>query len=187
MELLNLEDYISLNKLSWQVLPFESSEGRNDAFFSRRCDLLTTDRLVLAALRASAVENPDNYLLHDEVISKEPLVAYVNAKDMVWGNLVRWTIFATLFAEEKNITRDNFQQFLTSRDPAIRRFLGLEPMPGSQDSGLSTHWARNIVAGAGNYGEIFNRYLGSGTRMNMKRGLNKLWKDGGLLFSPPFR
>jgi general L-amino acid transport system substrate-binding protein len=183
----NLEDYIALHDLSWSVLSFESSEGRNDAFFSRQCDLLTTDRLVLASLRSTAVEDPDNYVLHDEVISKEPLVAYVGVKDMTWGNVVRWAFLATILAEEKGITRDNHQQFLESRDPSVRRLLGVDPAPGSAEAGLPPEWTRNIIAGSGNYGEIFDRYLGKGSQINITRGANKLWKDGGLMFSPPLR
>lgn len=183
----NLEDYIKLNNLSWEIIPFESSEGRNDAFFSRRCDLLTTDRLVLATMRATTVEDPDNYILHEEIISKEPLVAYVNINDMVWGNIVRWSIYATIFAEEKGITRENYLQHMSSQDPSIRRLLGLDAMDGAEHLDLPQDWARNIIAGSGNYGEIFDRYLGSGSDMQIDRGLNKLWNDGGLLFSPPFR
>lgn len=183
----NLQDYIALHDLPWEVLSFESSEGRNDAFFARQCDLLTTDKLVLASLRATVVENPDNYVLHEEVISKEPLVAYVSVKDMVWGNVVRWAVLATILAEEKGITSDNYQEFASSDDPAIRRLLGLEPAPGSEEAGLPTDWTKNIIAGSGNYGEIFDRYLGSQSQINIARGANKLWKDGGLLFSPPFR
>ena len=183
----NLQDYIGLHGLSWTVLSFESSQGRNDAFFSRQCDLLTTDRLVLASLRSTAVENPDNYVLHDEIISKEPLVAYVSVRDMIWGNVVRWVVLATILAEEKGITRDNYRQFLSSRDPSTRRLLGVDPTPGTEEIGLSPDWAKNIIAGSGNYGEIFERYLGKGSQMNIKRGANRLWKDGGLLFSPPFR
>lgn len=183
----NLADYIDLHDLSWQVLPFESSQGRNDAFFSRRCDLLTTDRFVLATLRATAVDDPDNYVLHDEIISKEPLVAYVSAGDMVWGNIVRWAIYVTILAEEKGITSTNYQEHLTSRDPAVRRLLGVEETPGSAAVGLAPDWARNVVAGAGNYGEIFDKYIGKDSRMNIKRGVNRLWQDGGLLYSPPFR
>lgn len=183
----NLEDYIKLHGLSWRILPFESSEGRNDAFFSRRCELLTTDRLVLASVRATAAEDPENYVLHEEVISKEPLVAYVSAKDMIWGNVVRWAIFATILAEEKGITRDNYRSHLSSRDPAVRRLLGVDPIPGSKEAGLPAEWARNIIAGSGNYGEIFDRYLGRGSQINIDRGANRLWKDGGLLYSPPFR
>jgi general L-amino acid transport system substrate-binding protein len=183
----NLEDYISLNNLSWKILPFESSEGRNDAFFSRRCDLLTTDRLVLASMRSTAVEDPENYVLHEEVISKEPLVAYVNNSDMVWGNIVRWSIYATIFAEEKGVTRENYVEFMSSRDPAIRRLLGLDPMEGAEQVKLPQDWAKNIIAGSGNYGEIFDRYLGDKSDMQISRGLNRLWLNGGLLFSPPFR
>lgn len=183
----NLEDYIKLHGLAWRTLPFESSQGRNDAFFSRRCNLLTTDRLALATLRSTATENPDNYVLHDEVISKEPLVAYVSAKDMIWGNVVRWAIFATVLAEEKGITSTNYREHLASHDPAIRRLLGAEDTPGSKAAGLAPDWARKVIAGSGNYGEIFDRYLGAGSQMKIKRGANKLWKDGGLIYSPPFR
>ncbi len=183
----NLQDYIGLHALSWTVLSFESSQGRNDAFFAHQCDLLTTDRLVLASLRSTAADNPDNYVLHDEIISKEPLVAYVSVRDMIWGNVVRWVVLATILAEEKGITRANHRQFLSSEDPSIRRLLGVDPTPGGQEIGLSSDWARNIIAGSGNYGEIFDLYLGKGSQMNINRGANKLWRDGGLLFSPPYR
>lgn len=183
----NLEDYIALHDLDWQVEAFESSQGRNDAFFSRRCDLLTTDRLALAALRATAVDDPSNYRLHDEVISKEPLVAYVRAADMVWGNMVRWAILATIQAEELGITSENVEASLTSPDPAVRRLLGADAMEGTSAAGLTPDWARRVIAGAGNYGEIFARYLGPGSLMNIDRGLNRLWTEGGLMYSPPFR
>jgi general L-amino acid transport system substrate-binding protein len=158
----NLEDYIKLHNLSWRIE-------------------------ALATLRSTAVEDPDNYVLHDEVISKEPLVAYVSAKDMIWGNVVRWAIFATILAEEKGISSANYREHLASRDPAIRRLLGVEEIPGSNAAGMAPDWARQVIADAGNYGEIFERYLGKGSQMNIKRGANKLWKDGGLIYSPPFR
>lgn len=183
----NLKDYIKLNNLSWRLRPFESSEGRNDAFFARQCDLLTTDRLVLASMRSTAVEDPDNYILHDEIISKEPLVAYVSAKDIMWGSIVRWAVFVTILAEEKGITRENYKKFLSSQDPAIRRLLGVDPIPGTKGVGLQQDWARKVISGAGNYGEIFDRYLGSKSKLKIKRGINRLWKDGGLMYSPPFR
>jgi general L-amino acid transport system substrate-binding protein len=183
----NLRDYISINDLDWEVLAFESSEGRNDAFFSRQCDLLTTDALVLASLKATAVDDPANYVLHQEIISKEPLVAYVNVDDMVWGNLVRWTVNATILAEEKGITRANYRSFLTSDDPSVLRLLGVEATEGTESIGLDPLWARNIIASSGNYGEIFDRYLGRDSAIGVTRGANKLWSDGGLMFSPPFR
>lgn len=183
----NLEDYIRLHKLSWKIQPFESSQGRNDAFFSRQCDLLTTDRLALAGVRATAAENPDNYVLHDEVISKEPLVAYVSTKDPMWANVVRWAFFVTILAEEKGVTRANYKELLQSPDPAIRRLLGVDATPGAKEIGLPTEWSRNIIANSGNYGEIFDRFLGKNSSMRIDRGLNKLWRDGGLLYSPPLR
>jgi general L-amino acid transport system substrate-binding protein len=183
----NLQDYIALNQLSWDVQPFESSQGRNDAFFSRRCDLMTTDRLALATLRSTSAENPDNYVLHEEVISKEPLVAYVRSSDMQWGNVVRWAIFATILAEEMGVTSQNYEEFEDSRDPEIRRLLGTDEVAGNEAAGLKSDWAKNIIAGAGNYGEIFDRYLGEGSPMKIRRGMNRLWKDGGLMYSPPLR
>lgn len=183
----NLEDYIKVNNLEWKILAFESGEGRNDAFFSRRCDLLTSDRLVLATARSAADDIKESYVLHDEVISSEPLVAYVNDEDMQWGNFVRWTVFATLFAEEKGITSENYKSHLGSSDPSVKRLLGVDEMAGSTEIGLPPQWARNIIAGSGNYGEIFDRYLGQHSEMNIDRGVNRSWKDGGLLFSPPFR
>lgn len=183
----NLQDFVQQHELDWQILPFESSQGRNDAFFSHRCDLLTTDRFALATMRNSALDDPDNYVLHDEIISKEPLVAYVSTRDMRWANIVRWSIFATLLAEEKGITRANVKAHLDSRDPEVRRLLGVDKMDSTTKAGLATDWARNVIAGVGNYGEIFDRYLGPGSPMNIDRGLNRLWTDGGLMISPPFR
>jgi len=183
----NLEDYIHFHGLNWEVLPFESSEGRNDAFFARKCDLLTTDRLVLASTRATATEDADNYVLHDEIISKEPLVAYVSILDMKWANVVRWAIFATIAAEEEGIGSTNYEEHLSSSDPAVRRLLGIDPLDGNEPAGLDQLWARNIIAGAGNYGEIFDRFLGDDSEIKISRGLNRLWRDGGLQYSPPLR
>ena len=183
----NLQDFIARNGLDWQVLPFESSQGRNDAFFSRRCELLTTDRFALATMRSSALDDPENYVLHDEIISKEPLVAYVSTRDMAWANIVRWAIFATVVAEEKGITSGNVDAHLSSPDPEIRRLLGVEQVEGTTAAGLQADWARKVIAGAGNYGEIFDRYLGAGSAMKIERGWNRLWLDGGLIYAPPFR
>lgn len=183
----NLEDFVALHGLDWEVLTFESSQGRNDAFFARRCELLTADRLVLASLRAAAVDDPAQYALHEEIISKEPLVAYVSSSDMAWGNVVRWAIMATVLAEEKGVTQGNYLQHLESPDPEIRRLLGVDAVAGSAAVGLDPDWSRQVVAGAGNYGEIFDRYLGPGSPLGIERGLNRLWRDGGLLYSPPLR
>lgn len=182
----NLRDYIAVNNLDWAVEAFESSQGRNDAFFARRCDLLTTDRLALASLRATATDDPRHFVIHDEVISKEPLVAYVNAADMRWGNIVRWSILVTILAEEIGLSRATYADHLDSTDPMIRRLLGIDPTPGTVAAGLPPTWARNIIAGAGNYGEIFDRYLGAGSQIGLDRGVNNLWTEGGLMFSPAF-
>lgn len=183
----NLQDFIEQNGLNWEVLPFESSQGRNDAFFARRCDLLTTDRFALAAMRSSAFGNPEDYVLHDEIISKEPLVAYVSSKDKDWVNIVRWSIFATILAEEKGVTRSNIGKHIGNPDPEVRRLLGVDEISAVTAAGLDPLWARHILESSGNYGEIFDRYLGSESDFNLDRGLNRLWRDGGLMISPPFR
>ncbi len=176
-----------MHGLDWSVLAFESSQGRNDAFLARRCDLLTTDRFALATMRISALDDPQNYVLHEETISKEPLVAYVSTKDMVWSKIVRWAIFATILAEEKGITQSNLASHMDSTDPETRRLLGLEEIEGTAVAGLAPDWARNVIAGAGNYGEIYDRYIGRDSPMKIDRGLNRLWRDGGLMISPPYR
>jgi len=183
----NLEDYIESHGLDWEILPFESSQGRNDAFLSHNCDLLTTDRFALATMRISAFDDPGNYTLHDEIISKEPLVAYVSTRDMIWANVVRWAILATIVAEEKGIGRGNYKTHLESSDPEVRRLLGVDEVEGTGAAELPPDWARHVIAGAGNYGEIFQRYLGMDSQMKIDRGLNRLWRDGGLMYSPPFR
>jgi general L-amino acid transport system substrate-binding protein len=183
----NLKDFIALHDLDWEILPFESSQGRNDAFFSRRCDLLTTDRLALSAMRSSTVDDPKNYTIHEEIISKEPLVAYVRSADMVWGNVVRWAVLATIIAEERGVTSRNYQDHLESSDATIRRLLGIDEVEGTDAVGLARDWGLQIIAGAGNYGEIFERFLGDDSPMHIDRGLNRLWTDGGLVYSPPLR
>lgn len=183
----NVEDFVESHGLDWEIVAFESSQGRNDAFFSRRCDLLTTDRFALATMRSSAFDDPGNYTLHDEIISKEPLVAYVSTRDMTWANIVRWAIFATVVAEEKGITQGNVEAHLDSPDPEIRRLLGAETVEGTAAAGLAPDWARKVISGAGNYGEIFDRNLGKESPLKIDRGLNRLWSDGGLIYAPPFR
>jgi general L-amino acid transport system substrate-binding protein len=106
---------------------------------------------------------------------------------MTWGNIVRWAILATILAEEKGITSQNYGEYLDSPDPAIRRLLGADEVPGNASIGLRPDWARKVIADAGNYGEIFDRYLGENSPMKIKRGMNRLWKEGGLMYSPPFR
>jgi general L-amino acid transport system substrate-binding protein len=106
---------------------------------------------------------------------------------MAWGNVVRWAILATVLAEEKYITRENYREHLDSPDPSVRRLLGVDPTPGTAAAGLDPAWPRRVVAGAGHYGEIFERHLGRGSPLGIERGLNRLWRDGGLLYAPPLR
>jgi general L-amino acid transport system substrate-binding protein len=124
-------------------------------------------------------------MIFQEFLSKEPLAPAVRQGDSAWKNIVKWTIFALIEAEDLGITSHNVDTMLKSSNPRIKRFLGVTPGNG-KSLGLSEDWACNIVRHVGNYGEIFERNLGKNSPLNLDRGLNELWKNGGLMYSPPF-
>ncbi len=130
--------------------------------------------------------NPDDYVILPEVISKEPLGPWVRQGDDQWFDIVRWTVFALVNAEEAGVTKDNAEAMRASANPDVRRLLGQEGEFGPA-LGLSKDWAFNIVKSVGNYGEIFDRNLGPKTKLALDRGLNKLWSKGGILYAPPMR
>jgi general L-amino acid transport system substrate-binding protein len=130
--------------------------------------------------------NPDDYVLLPEIISKEPLGPVVRHGDDQWYDVVNWTVMALIQSEEFGITSKNIDKMLKSRDPQIQRFLGVTPGMGKA-LGLDDKWVYNIVKQVGNYGEIFERNVGVNTKLGLKRGLNALWLDGGLMYAAPFR
>ncbi|GBF79284.1 extracellular solute-binding protein family 1 [Aphanothece sacrum FPU1] len=153
------------------------------AYEQGRCEGVTSDRSQLVA-RRSIAPKPDDHLVLDVVMSKEPLGPVVANGDTPWFDAVKWITFATFQAEEFGITSQNLATFQTSKDPSIRRFLGLDDKLG-EGAGLPNDFAARIVKHVGNYGEIYERNVGK--PLGLDRGPNKLWSEGGLLYSPPFR
>jgi general L-amino acid transport system substrate-binding protein len=182
---LNLADYFRTNNLQFQAVTFASSDEARTAFDTGRCDAFTTDRSGLAGERLK-LANPDDSVILDDVISKEPLGPAVRHGDNQWGDIVRWTHYALLTAEEDGVTQANVDEKLKSDNPDIRRLLGVEGTFGTE-LGLDKDWAYKIIKGVGNYGEIFDRNVGEGSPLKLKRGLNDLWTKKGLQYAPPIR
>lgn len=182
---LNVADYFRANSMEMKPVVIESTAELAKAFFAGRCDCLTSDASQLASTRTVA-PNPEDYIILPEIISKEPLAPAVRHGDNQWKDIVSYSVFAMINAEEMGITSKNVDQMLKSKDPKIRRFLGTSPGNG-KSLGLSEKWAYNIIKQVGNYGEIFERNVGVKTPLGIERGLNALWTNGGLLYSPPFK
>ena len=182
---LNIADFFKKNNKTYKTVVIEDTNTFTQALLSGRVDALTQDASDLG-LRRAALPNPDDYVLLPERLSKEPLAPAVLGGDDRWLEIVNWTVFATIQAEEFGITSQNVDTFLTNPDPAIKRFLGVDASLG-EAIGLDPKFAYNIIKKVGNYGEIFDRNLGPGTKIGFERGLNRLWTQGGLLYSPPFR
>jgi general L-amino acid transport system substrate-binding protein len=182
---LNAADYFRKTGMQWKPVVIEQNAELNKAFFSGRCDCLTSDLSQLAAQR-SVAPTPADYVLLPEVISKEPLAPVVRHGDDQWFDIVNWTVMALIQAEEFDITSKNVDEMLKSKDPEIQRFLGVTPGLGKA-LGLDEKWAYNIVKQVGNYGEIFERNVGKNTPLGLERGLNALWLNGGLMYALPLR
>ena len=182
---MNAADFFRANDMNWNPVVIENTAELNKAFFAGRCDCLTSDSSQLAGHRASS-SNPDKYKILPEIISKEPLCPVVRHGDDEWYDIVKWTMFALIQAEEFGINSDNVDAKLKSKNPGIQRFLGVTGDMGNQ-LGLDNKWAYNIVKRVGNYGEIFNRNIGPDTPLGLERGLNALWTEGGLMYASPIR
>lgn len=182
---LNLADFFRANNMKYEVIAFASSNEAVKAYDSGRCDAFTTDASGLYAERVK-LTNPNDHVVLPEIISKEPLGPAVRQGDDVWFNIVKWTHFAMVNAEELNVTRANVDEQLKSTKPDIRRLLGAENEFG-KFLGLPNDWAFRIVKHVGNYGEVFERNVGAGSRLRIDRGVNKLWNKGGIMYAPPVR
>ncbi|MCR6631588.1 MAG: amino acid ABC transporter substrate-binding protein [Magnetospirillum sp.] len=182
----NLSDWFRTNKLSFKPVVIEKNEELAAAFFSGRCDAYSSDASQLAGIRANEAPKPDDYVILPDLISKEPLTPVVRHADDQWADIVRWSLFAMIAAEEKGVTSKNVEQMLTSPDPEVKRLLGVTPGNGKA-LGLDEKWAYNIVKQVGNYGESFERNVGKGSKLKIERGLNALFTNGGLMYSPPFK
>ena len=183
---LNLADYFRANKMTFKPVLFEDPDQSRSAFFSGRCDAYSGDQARLYATRIANAPNPDDYIVLPEVISKEPLGPVVRHGDNQFEDIVRWTQFAMLEAEEYGITSKNVDEMLKSDNPAIKRILGVTLGMGKA-LGVDEKWVYNIVKQVGNYGEIFERNVGSGSLLKIPRGQNALWTQGGLQYAPPIR
>jgi general L-amino acid transport system substrate-binding protein len=183
---LNLADFFRANKIDFKPVVIEKLEEVEAAYFSGRCDAYTTDRSGLAATRIGKASNPDDHVILPEVISKEPLAPAVRHGDDEWFDIVKWTVFAAIEAEEDGITSKNVDEKLKTDDPNVKRILGVTPGMGKA-IGLDEKWAYNIVKLVGNYGEIFDRNVGKDSPLKLERGLNDLWTRGGLMYAMPVR
>ncbi len=182
---LNAADFFRANGMKMKTVVIENTAELAKAFFAGRCDTLTSDTSQLAGTRAVA-PNPDDYIILPEVISKEPLAPAVRHGDNQWKDIVNYTIYALINAEELGITSENVDEMLKSENPVIKRFLGVTEGNGAA-LGLDEKFAYNIIKKVGNYGEIFERNVGVNTQLGLERGLNQLWTKGGLMYSPPFK
>jgi general L-amino acid transport system substrate-binding protein len=183
---LNVADYFRTNKLKYKLVVFEKDDEVIAAYDQGRCDVYTTDQSGLYAQRVK-LKNPDEHVILPDVISKEPLGPVVRHGDNQWGDVVRWTLFAMLEAEELGLTSANVDgEKAKSENPNVRRLLGVEGETG-KDLGLAPDWAYKIVKQVGNYGETFEKNLGKGSPLKIARGQNSLWKDGGLQYPMPVR
>ncbi|BCP56066.1 amino acid ABC transporter substrate-binding protein [Kaistia sp. 32K] len=182
---LNIADFFRKNGKTFTPVVIEDDKEFASVLESGRVDALTQDASDLA-IKRTRLAKPDDFVLLPERLSKEPLAPAVRAGDDQWLEIVNWTVFATIQAEELGITKENVDSFLTSEDPTIKRFLGVDPSLG-EAIGLDPKFAYNIIKNLGNYGEIYERNLGKSTPIGFERGYNQPWTQGGLLYSPPFR
>lgn len=182
---LNLADYFRVNGMKYSPVVFDTAPQTSKGFDSGRCDVLTTDQSGLYALRLNLAE-PASAVVLPDVISKEPLGPVVRQGDDQWFNIVKWTLSAMLNAEEYGVTSVNVDKMKESKDPNIRRLIGLDG-PKGKGLGLNDDWGYQIVKQVGNYGESFERTVGTGSPLKIERGLNALWKDGGIQYAAPIR
>jgi general L-amino acid transport system substrate-binding protein len=183
---LNLADYFRANGMQFKPLVIEKLDELVAAYLSGRCDVITTDRSGLAAIRTGRAPNPDEHVILPEIISKEPLAPAVRQGDAQWGDVVRWVVYALIEAEEKGITSKNLDEKIKGEDPEVKRLLGATPGMGKA-LGLDEKWAYNAIKAVGNYGEIFERNVGAGSPLKLDRGINALWTKGGLMYAMPIR
>jgi general L-amino acid transport system substrate-binding protein len=182
----NVEDFFREKKMSFTPQMFDKIDDLVKAFDAGTCDTYTADLSQLYAVRLK-LKNPDDSLVLPDAISKEPLGPAIQQGDDQWLNIVQWTLFALIDAEENDVRAGSVDGLkTTSESPAIRRLLGLEGTFGA-DMGLDADWAARAIKAVGNYGEIFDRNLGKGSKLQIERGMNALWNAGGLLYAPPVR
>src|SRR3954467_13597589 len=181
----NLADYFKGNNMKYEVIAFGTNDETVKAYEAGRCDVFTTDQSGLYSNRLK-LSNPNDHMVLPEIISKEPLGPMVRHGDDQWFDLVKWTLFAMVGAEELGMTQKNVDEVAKSDKPELKRAFGTDGNLGEQ-LGLSKDWVVRIVKAVGNYGEVFARTVGAGSPLGINRGLNNLWNKGGLQYAPPIR
>jgi general L-amino acid transport system substrate-binding protein len=182
---LNLADFFRTNNMKYQEMKFAKLEDVIKAYDSGQCDTFTADVSQLYALRQNLAKPGDHIILPD-VISKEPLAPVVRQRDDDWMMIVKWTLYAMINAEELGVTSKNIDEALKSKKPDVMRLVGTEGAYG-EELGLTKDWAARIIRHVGNYGEVYERNVGSGSKLGIPRGLNQLWSAGGIQYAPPIR
>jgi general L-amino acid transport system substrate-binding protein len=183
---LTVADYFRANNISYELVPVETNAEAQQQYLAGACDVFTADVSALAATRARFA-NPEEHVVLREVISREPLGPVVRQGDQRWADLVRWTLFALIAAEEHGVTSANIAELAGGTgNPEVNRLLGADGNLGHL-LGLDNEWALRAISAGGNYGEIFAATIGEGTPIGLARGLNALWTQGGLMYAPPFR
>jgi general L-amino acid transport system substrate-binding protein len=182
---LNLADHFRANNMKYEEVKLPRLDEVVKAYESGKCDTLTADVSQLYALRVNLAKPSDHVILPD-VISKEPLAPVVRQRDDDWMMIVKWTLYAMINAEELGVTSQNIDEALKSKKPDVMRLVGTEGTYG-EDLGLTKDWAVRIIRHVGNYGEVYERNVGSESKLHIPRGLNQLWTGGGILYAPPIR
>lgn len=182
---LNVTDFFEQRGMPFELVTFENVDEVVAAYDSRRCDAYAHDTSGLFAQRLN-LTSPQEHIVLPEVISKEPLSPAVRGGDQAWFNIARWVLFAMINAEELGLTSDNIASFQNSENPAVARLTGAQGDFG-QMLGVHADWAFEVISQVGNYGEVFERTIGSNSELGIGRGLNALWSEGGLLYAPPIR
>ena len=181
---LNLTDQMRAAGVDFKPVVFADIDPTYNAFEQGRCDAVTSDKSQLASRRI-VFKNPDDYEIMDVTLSKEPLGPAVPLGDDQWFNVVKWTVYGIIQAEESGVTSKNVDSMVNSADPVIKRLLSDKDLAAGL--GLNPDWVVKVTKAVGNYGEIYDRNLGPNTPLKLPRGLNKQWTEGGLLYAPPYR
>lgn len=182
----NVEDYFRNNNIAYRPVTLNSIDEMRTAFFAGRCDLFAADRSAVYAARAAYASNPSDYLILPESASREPLGLIVRQGDRPFAEIVRWSLYAMIQAEELGVTSKNADEMLKSSHPGVKRLLGVTPGIGEALK-VGDKWALNIIKQVGNYGESYERNVGSGSALHIPRGLNALASQGGMQYAPPIR
>jgi len=182
---LNFADYFRVNNMKFQLVALPSADEAVQAYNEGKCTVLTSDTSQLFAERLR-LKSPDDHVVLPDIISKEPLGPYVRFGDDQWLGIVKWTHYAMITAEELGVSSQTLDAALKSSKPDVRRLVGTEGNHGEQ-IGLTTDWAVRILRHVGNYGEVFERNIGTGSKLAIPRGINSLWTNGGIQYAPPIR